>query len=180
MLTSDAFWAESNRGTLIKSPLELVVGTLRTFEIHPFEMRPAVIASTMLGQAPMSPPNVKGWPGGEAWIDSATLLGRKQLLERMFRGSDGAMEAASMAAAEPAPDMKAEGAKGADARYRRMMERGMRTYAFDYDKWLRTLERATPVDKLVLATAAVNPPPDGTEGSDLVRHLVADPAYQLK
>jgi hypothetical protein len=36
---------------------------------------------------------VKGWPGGEAWIDSATLLGRKQWLERVMRGGDNLMVA---------------------------------------------------------------------------------------
>jgi uncharacterized protein (DUF1800 family) len=179
MLTSEAFWSEANRGALIKSPVELVVGTLRTFEIRPFQLRPAVLASSLLGQNPMSPPNVKGWPGGEAWINSATLLGRKQLLERMFRGSD-AMAETPMAADAPAEDMKAEAAKGPEARFRRMMERGMQTYAFDTDKWTRTLSRNAPVPSLVLATAAVNPPPAGAEGADLVRHLVADPAYQLK
>jgi hypothetical protein len=36
------------------------------------------------------------------------------------------------------------------------------------------------MESLVLATAAVNPVPAGAEGADLVRHLVSDPAYQLR
>jgi uncharacterized protein (DUF1800 family) len=28
---------------------------------------------------------VKGWPGGEAWINSTTLLARKQFVERLLR-----------------------------------------------------------------------------------------------
>ena len=177
MLTSEAFWSGANRAALIKSPLELVVGTLRTFEIRPYTLRPAVLASALLGQNPMSPPNVKGWPGGEAWINSTTLLGRKQLLERLFRGTD-AMPEPAMAMARD--DMAQDAAKGPEARFRRMMERGMQTYAFDWDRWSRTLERGAPVASLVLATAAVNPAPAGAEGAELVRHLVADPAYQLK
>ncbi|MDQ2767330.1 MAG: DUF1800 domain-containing protein, partial [Gemmatimonadota bacterium] len=35
ILTSQAFWSADNRGALIKSPVDLVVGTLRTFEIRP-------------------------------------------------------------------------------------------------------------------------------------------------
>jgi len=178
LLLSDAFWSERNRAALIKSPLELVVGTLRTFDIRPFTLRPAVLACALLGQNPMSPPNVKGWPGGEAWINSATLLGRKQLLERIFRGTDampgpGMVDSAS-------EDMQQTAQPGPEARFRRMMERGMQTYAFDGEHWARSLDRGSRIEGLVLAAGAVNPAPEGASGADLARHLVADPAYQLK
>ena len=87
LLLSDAFWAPANRGTLVKSPVELVVGTLHTFEMRPVSLRPAVFACAMLGQNPFSPPNVKGWPGGEAWINSNTLLARKDYLDRVERSA---------------------------------------------------------------------------------------------
>jgi uncharacterized protein (DUF1800 family) len=178
MLVSDAFWSEANRAALIKSPVELVVGTLRTFDIRPFTLRPAVFASALLGQNPMSPPNVKGWPGGEAWINSTTLLGRKQLVERIFRGTDAMPEAAMAPAA--GEDMQKQAEAGPEARMRRMMERGMQTYAFDGERWSRTLDRGSRVEALVLAADAVNPAPQGAAGAELVRHLVVDPAYQLK
>jgi hypothetical protein len=186
MLVSDAFWDPAQRAALIKSPVELVVGTLRTFEIQPASYRPAVLASAFLGQNPMSPPNVKGWPGGEAWINSATLLGRKQLMERIFRGSDVMPEAAMMrtsgesAAMDESKKPPRDGDQGREARYRRAMDRGLRTYAFDWDRWSGKLGKNTKVESLVLATAAVNAPPRGTEGMELVRSLVNDPAYQLK
>jgi uncharacterized protein (DUF1800 family) len=88
LLLSTAFWAEDNRRSLIKSPVDLVVGTMRTYQMRPIDLRPAVVACAALGQNVFSPPNVKGWPGGEAWIDASTLLGRKQWLERTFRGGD--------------------------------------------------------------------------------------------
>ena len=122
LLLSDTFWAPENRATLIKSPVELVAGTLRTLDIHPMNLRPAVAASALLGQNLMSPPNVKGWPGGEAWITSATLLGRKQFLERLFRGTDAMAGPAIVAVAD---EMKGEAAGGPEARSRRMMERGL-------------------------------------------------------
>jgi uncharacterized protein (DUF1800 family) len=84
VLTSSAFWAEANRAALVKSPVDLIAGTLRTHGIRPFELRPAVVACATLGQNLFSPPNVKGWPGGEAWIDATTILGRKLWLERVF------------------------------------------------------------------------------------------------
>ena len=88
MLTAEAFWDEGNRQSLIKSPVDLVVGTMREYDIRPLDLRPAVFACAALGQNLFAPPNVKGWPGGEAWIDAATLLGRRQWLERTFRGGD--------------------------------------------------------------------------------------------
>jgi len=181
MLTSQSFWSADNRGALIKSPLDLVVGTLRTFDIRPVDFRPAVFTAAALGQNPFSPPNVKGWPGAEAWINSSTLLGRKQWLDRVFRGSDSATMSQ-----EPA---EGEGSAGAQAkepgqRFRRMMERGMGDYAFDGDRFIRSLpvstDGAARVDQLVLAAAAVNPPPEDTDAAERVRALVADAAYQLK
>ena len=88
LLLTHPFWAPENRQSLIKSPVDLVVGTMRTYEMRPMDMRPAVVACAALGQNLFSPPNVKGWPGGESWINAATLLGRKQWLERTFRGGD--------------------------------------------------------------------------------------------
>ena len=164
-LNSEAFWSPDNRATLVKSPVDLVVGTLRTFAIHPFDLRPAVFACAALGQNPFSPPNVKGWPGGEAWIDSATLLGRKQFLERVFRGADPMTMAAD-------GEMKD---KGPGSRYRRMLERGMASYAFDAERFGPSLDA-----RLVLAAAPVNPVDDALALTERVRSLVSDPAYQLK
>jgi len=179
MLVSEAFWSRDSRAALIKSPVELVVGTLRTFEIHPATLRPAVVAVALLGQNPMSPPNVKGWAGGQAWINSSTLLARKQLLERMFRGAEVQVEGPAMAmTATPAPAAGDE--TGREARMRRTMERGMQTYAFDWDRWSRTLPAQVDLQSLVLAQAAVNPPSPQAPAVQRVRQLVADPAFQLK
>ena len=95
LLTSDAFYAPRNRAALIKSPVELVVGTLRQFQLHDRRSRcRSCCAARQLGQNLFAPPNVKGWPGGEAWINSTTLLARKEFLDRLFRvrgdaGDDG-------------------------------------------------------------------------------------------
>jgi uncharacterized protein (DUF1800 family) len=171
VLESDAFWSPQNRAALIKSPVELVVGTLRTFDIHPFDLRPAVFACAALGQNPFSPPNVKGWPGGDAWIDSSTLLARKQFLDRVFRGAEPATKA------EAGADMQAQ---GPGARYRRMLERGMADYSFDAERFARTLGKGAAFEPLVLATAPVNTPPLDLDAHERVRALVADPAFQLK
>ncbi|MBA3505777.1 MAG: DUF1800 domain-containing protein [Betaproteobacteria bacterium] len=85
LLLSDTFWSEANRGVLIKSPVELVVGALRQLEIEPGPASPFALVSAGMGQNLFSPPNVKGWPGGEAWINTHTLLARKQFLDRLVR-----------------------------------------------------------------------------------------------
>ena len=183
LLVSDAFWAEDNRAVLIKSPVDLVVGTLRTFGIRPVDYRPAAFAVAALGQAPFTPPNVKGWPGGETWIDSSTLLGRRQWIDRVFRGAE-AMQADASAPAEESMTMTAAAPTPRDA-LRRTLESGMRGYAFEGERWTRSVDagladRPARVATLVLAMPPANPVPGGDDESAFVRALVSDPVFQLR
>ena len=50
LLLSDAFWAASNRGALVKSPIDLVVGTVRQFGFGATELVPFVVKAAQLGQ----------------------------------------------------------------------------------------------------------------------------------
>ena len=61
LLTSDAFYAAQNRAVLVKSPVELVVGTLRQFNVGVPDPLPFAFLLRNLGQDLFSPPNVKGW-----------------------------------------------------------------------------------------------------------------------
>ena len=97
----------------MKSPVELVVGTLRQLELTPAQAVPFAVAAAGMGQNLFAPPNVKGWPGGDAWINSNTLLARKQFLDRVVR-MDGA----------PAPTMAMTAAAAGRPR-----ARGVRTPA---------------------------------------------------
>ena len=80
LLTADGFWAAEHRGGLIKSPVDLIVGTVRQFDL-PIR-RPMVLVKMgrRLGQDILDPPNVKGWPGGMSWITSETLLARNEVM----------------------------------------------------------------------------------------------------
>lgn len=76
ILTSRAFYSDRAIGTQIKSPVQLVVGTVRMLGI---DLPPARMLNNMLermGQVPFFPPNVKGWPGGRYWINTSTLFVR--------------------------------------------------------------------------------------------------------
>jgi uncharacterized protein (DUF1800 family) len=88
MLLSDAFWAPTNRAVLVKSPAELVVGSLRQFRFDVEDSAPFAVIMRQLGQDLFGPPNVKGWPGGEAWLNTTTLLARKGFLNRLFRADE--------------------------------------------------------------------------------------------
>ena len=167
LLVSDAFYAAEHRASLIKSPVELIVGTLRQFSFETGTTAPFVVASRQLGQDLFAPPNVKGWPGGEAWINSATLLARKQLLERLFRAQD------------PAAAMEGTGPDASAAEPRERFLRAM-DVRFDTGKWL---SRFAPNDSRIVQVVLPGDPvsaPANAAGSALLRRLVLDPVYQLK
>ena len=88
MLLTDAFWAPENRATLVKSPVDLVIGSLRQFRFSVEDPAPFAVILRQLGQDLFNPPNVKGWPGGEAWLNTSTLLARKGFLNRLFRADE--------------------------------------------------------------------------------------------
>ena len=90
---------------LVKSPAELVVGLVRQSGGELQQPIAAAVALAGMGQNLFSPPNVRGWPGGEAWINTQTLLARKQFLERSLSGKPSAETAMKDSTA---PAMKAD------------------------------------------------------------------------
>ncbi|KVD72616.1 hypothetical protein WS62_09575 [Burkholderia sp. ABCPW 14] len=174
LLSSDAFWADRNRGVLVKSPAELVAGTVRLFDVGYGDAAPLASTLRTLGQNLFYPPNVKGWPGGAIWINSSTLLARKQFVEQMMR----ATEAPGMRAAPGSHDMAGKPVP---------MRRGMR---FDLDAWLaayRTKPQAQPdlsmalqMQHAVLPISPVAAIEAGATSSAYLQALLMDPAYQLK
>ncbi len=172
LFTSDAFYAEQNRGVLIKSPVELLVGTVRQFQIANPDPLLLALAARQLGQDVFAPPNVKGWPGGEDWINSASLLTRKQILARLFRGED-------------MPEVMAmdEGRRVAAKKAGRL-EKALAAMVFDVDRFFAGFpgsepERRARVERLALAVPPTQPSADAGR-ADFIRRLVLDPAYQLK
>lgn len=195
MFLSEAFWAPGARGALIKSPVEVTVGTLRQFEIQLDNALPLVAVSSRLGQMPFYPPNVKGWPGYTDWITSTTLLDRKRFTERLFRalelGSDG------MVPPNANPMMRellqeAQRRERKSLREARLQAGGGTSFGlrFDAEAWLKPLgaspdrepdgEAQERLLAAVLAVPPVNPVPAGTVGLSWLRALSLDPAFQLK
>jgi hypothetical protein len=76
IFTSQAFYSERAIGCQIKCPVQLVVGTVRMLDLEMPQERAVQAALTQMGQVPLEPPNVKGWPGGRMWINTSTLFVR--------------------------------------------------------------------------------------------------------
>ena len=65
--------------TKIKSPTEVVIGTMRLVKYH-IGVKPGLFnvmqETIFMGQALLNPPTVEGWHTGREWIDSGTLVER--------------------------------------------------------------------------------------------------------
>ena len=63
------------KNDLVKAPVEWFIAACRALELTPSNLKtPSQLLSYLdkLGQVPFNPPNVGGWPAGEAWLSSAT------------------------------------------------------------------------------------------------------------
>ncbi|SMG23803.1 DUF1800 domain-containing protein [Paraburkholderia susongensis] len=194
LFLSDAFWSDDTRGVLVKSPVEFVVGTLRAFDIGYDNTAPFAAQTRALGENLFYPPNVKGWPGGTTWINSSTLLARKQFVEQLFRATEAAapMRMNGPAGAKGAASASHTTAAGqASPPLQRAMARGGQGgVRFDIANWLAHYN-TSPAAKLGLSAElqlqhAVLPftPVDAiatdSTASAYLEALLMDPAYQLK
>lgn len=78
--SSQAFWDASNRGTIIKSPVDLMIGSIRTSGKLPEDWQMLSYTLADLGQNLFEPPNVAGWPGGADWLTPARIVKRTEAL----------------------------------------------------------------------------------------------------
>ena len=168
---SDVFWDKKYQGTLIKSPIELVVGTLRTLDFEDINIPPKAFLQLLnqMGQDLYAPPNVKGWEGGKAWIDDDSLLRRQRFIKRILRGRTGAAKNNNMA-------MMSKGMKkkmsNESMQSNSMSHTSTSSYelpdlsAQEWSDWLLPIPAVLPIDKK-------------TKQAKLAAVLL-DPAYQLK
>lgn len=75
ILTSDAFYSPAAYRALVKSPAELVAGTARVLGVET-DAKGLPYETTLMGQELFNPPNVAGWHGGSAWLNSGTWFAR--------------------------------------------------------------------------------------------------------
>ncbi len=185
LLLSPAFWTPENRGALIKSPVDLVVGTMHALDFEVGDPLPLALVVAQLGQNLFAPPNVKGWPGGEAWINSSTLLARKGFTERIFRADE--MPSVAM------NEMRRRGGDADFARtkgFNRVGEAGRARFVralyeiqFDPQRWLGQFAGAVShrdIERALLPREPVTPMPTDLPAREVIKRIALDPAYQLK
>ena len=152
ILLSEEFWNPNNRGSMIKSPVELIVGTLRTLGFQPNEFKPLAQGSRKMGQDLFDPPNVKGWIGGKQWVTTNTFLARKSVLIKFLkhaRKTKSNMNNSSM--------------------------QSMNQMHMQFD-----IPSKKHLERYALATKAVSEISSKSNIRKFIRSLINDPSYQLK
>lgn len=86
MLRSRHFFSENAYRKRVKSPTEFVLGTVNA--VGQGFVSPNALVGRMeeMGQSLFAPPNVKGWEGGHAWLNSATVLARANYIQVLTGG----------------------------------------------------------------------------------------------
>jgi uncharacterized protein (DUF1800 family) len=89
VLSSRAFFADTNLGTRVLGPVEYIIGSARVLEIFDPPLDTLLLAdwAARLGQNLFYPPNVGGWLGGRDWISSQTMIGRANYAAALVAGS---------------------------------------------------------------------------------------------
>ena len=176
MFLSPAFRDSGNRGTLIKSPVDLVVGSVHLLGLPVPEKTQLVRMMQGLGQVPFDPPNVKGWAGGESWITTYTLLLRQQFLRRMIEATTVSSMDGNMMGMRP--DRRAERkqameqrpVEGRSLRNASEVKLGPALAGVDATALVRTFLPRQPIDRVETGKAP----------GAIVAAAMLDPVYQLK
>ncbi len=98
MLRSNLFFSEHAYRGRIKSPVDYVLGMARALESKMGTQNSAVNLTTALetlGQNVFHPPSVKGWDGGQTWLNGQTLLFRQNFGLELARRPSGYKEPAT-------------------------------------------------------------------------------------
>lgn len=193
LFLSPAFRDPANRGGLIKSPVDLIVGTVRVLGLPVPEKTGLVRMMQGLGQVPFDPPNVKGWAGGESWISTYTLLLRQQFLRRMVEATTVSSMDAGLMTGPARPNRRADRKQQAPGDDNAMMQQQMPAEQRPVEG--RSLRNAGGEAKLgptlagidqaaLLRTLLPRAPIDGVDVTAspgaVVASAMLDSAYQLK
>jgi uncharacterized protein (DUF1800 family) len=82
-LSTKSFWAPQNRATIVKSPIDFIIGTIRSTGRLPDTWPSIPNELATLGQNIFEPPNVAGWPGAGDWIVPSRLLMRRGMISNL-------------------------------------------------------------------------------------------------
>ncbi|MEU6075968.1 DUF1800 domain-containing protein [Micromonospora sp. NPDC047074] len=104
IFTAPAF--AQTRDTLVKQPVEWLVGALRQLGVRPADLPEAVqrrllAGLTAMDQVPLRPPSVGGWPAGTAWLTTSSVQAKLRLADTVA-GAAARPVLARLTAAPPA------------------------------------------------------------------------------
>lgn len=105
LFLSEHFYSEAVVNQQIKSPTQLVVGSVRMLNTPVRDLTVLLDAMDLMGQNLFYPPSVKGWDGGRSWINTSTLFVRQNILAFLLTGKKpvGYDASASVDAYDPMP-----------------------------------------------------------------------------
>lgn len=86
LFLSEHFYSPRVMGEQIKSPVQLVVGAVRSLNTPVRDLSILNDALDLMGQDLFYPPSVKGWDGGRSWINTSTLYVRQNILAFLLTG----------------------------------------------------------------------------------------------
>src|SRR5262249_44422003 len=87
MVRSRHFFSDHAYRQRIKCPVEFALGAAKAVGQGFVEPRSLVPALDKMGMPLFSPPNVKGWRMGEAWLNTATVLARANFAQQLCNGT---------------------------------------------------------------------------------------------
>lgn len=79
------------RATRVNSPVEWLVGVMRTLRVpigNPAQRKLADATLRALGQRPFYPPSVGGWPRGQVWLSTASAGARMRAATQLAHAGD--------------------------------------------------------------------------------------------
>jgi hypothetical protein len=86
LFSSRLFYSDRAHESVVKSPVALTVGALKSMAVQLPEGSLLSDALRNMGQDLFFPPDVNGWPGGAAWINSNMLLVRYNFANYLLNG----------------------------------------------------------------------------------------------
>lgn len=86
LFQSEHFYEQRFIADQIKSPVQLVVGAVRSLNTPVRDLGILNDALSLMGQQLFEPPSVAGWSGGRSWINTSTLFVRQNILTFLLTG----------------------------------------------------------------------------------------------
>lgn len=182
LLLSDHFWKPENRGRLVKSPVDLIVGASRSLGMSLSAPDNTLRVARSLQQDLFNPPNVKGWPGGPTWITATTLLRREQLLRSVGISRSERRSSRGPSSGDSSPDaMEPDTMNPAPSSRPKTQNKGPSSAA----EWYQSLGSEPAVRARRAAEILLPLPPtealvESKNPLTALRQILLDPTFQLK